>query len=72
MTGTRYISSDGLRVLMRATKAVRQNGGKLVMCCLNARISEIIAMAGLEHVLEIYSSRAAAQRVLEVFQTPQG
>ncbi len=65
MTETRYISSDGLRVMMRASKAVKSNGGKLVLCCLNARITEIVTMAGLDHVLEIHTTRAAAQRALE-------
>lgn len=65
MSETRYISSDGLRVLLRASKGVRKNGGKLVLCCLSARLTEIVTMAGLEHVLEIYATRTAAQRALE-------
>ena len=69
MTETRYISSDGLRVLMRATKAAKTNNGKLALCCLSARITEIISMAGLEHVLEIHPTRTAAQRALETHQT---
>lgn len=69
MTETRYISSDGLRVLMRGSKAARQHGGKVVLCCLNPRISEIIAMAGLDHVLEIYPNRTAAERALDAHRT---
>jgi anti-anti-sigma factor len=65
MSQARYISSDGLRVLMRASKSVKQNAGRLVLCCVNARIAEIVSMAGLEQVLEIYPSRAAAERALE-------
>jgi anti-sigma B factor antagonist len=65
MAETRYISSDGLRVLMRASKGTKNNGGKLVLCCLTARIGEIISMAGLDHVLDIYPSRAAAQSALD-------
>lgn len=67
MSETRYVSSDGLRVLLRASKAVKQNGGKLVLCCLSARLTEIVSMAGLEHVLEIHATRAAAQRALDAF-----
>lgn len=65
LSETRYVSSDGLRVLMRASKAAKQNGGKLVLCCLSARITEIVSMAGLDHILEIHPTRAAAQRALE-------
>jgi len=67
MSDARYISSDGLRVLMRASKGVKQNGGKLVLCCLNSRLTDIVSMAGLDHVLEIYAQRAAAERALNEF-----
>lgn len=65
MSETRYTSSDGLRVLIRASKAVKQNGGKLVLCCLTPRLTEIVTMAGLEHVLEIHPTRDAGERALE-------
>ena len=45
MTRTTYISSDGLRVLMRASKAAHRGGGKLVLCCLSARITEIVRLS---------------------------
>lgn len=70
MTETRYISSDGLRVLMRASKGTKNSGGKMVLCCLTARIAEIISMAGLDHVLEIHSTRATAERALEEHDAP--
>lgn len=71
MTATTYISSDGLRVLMRASKAIKNNGGKFVLCCLNARITEIVMMAGLDHILEIHPTRTAAQRALDAHKTPK-
>ncbi len=72
LSETRYISSDGLRVLMRATKAARQNGGKLVLCCLGTRVAEIVTMAGLDHVLDIHPSRDAAERALNPHSAPHG
>ena len=71
MSETRYVSSDGLRVLMRASKGVKQNGGKLVLCCLTPRLTEIVSMAGLDHILEIYTTRSAAQRALDAFPAAQ-
>jgi anti-sigma B factor antagonist len=71
MTETRYISSDGLRVLMRASKNTKNNGGKLVLCCLTARIEEIISMAGLDHILEIHPTRTAAERALVEHDAPK-
>lgn len=70
MSDTKYVSSDGLRVLMRASKAAHQGGGKLVLCNLSARLTDIVTMAGLDHVLEIYPTRTAAQRALEAHSTP--
>lgn len=64
MTETRYLCSEALRVLMRASKAVNQNGGKFVLCCLNARLAEIITMAGIDRVLEIYPTERAARQAL--------
>jgi len=71
MSETRYVSSDGLRVMLRASKAVKQNGGKLALCCLTPRLTEIVTMAGLDHILEIYPTRSAAQRALEAHLTAQ-
>jgi len=71
LTETRYVSSDGLRVMMRASKAVKNNGGRLVLCCLSTRLTEIVTMAGLDHVLEIYPTRSAAQRALEADEAPK-
>lgn len=72
MSETRYVSSDGLRVLMRASKGVKQNGGKLVLCCLTPRLTEIVSMAGLDHILEIYSTRSDAQRALDAHPAALG
>jgi anti-anti-sigma factor len=66
LTETRYVSSDGLRVMMRASKAIKQNGGRMALCCLSSRITEIVTMAGLEHILEIHATRSAAERALQM------
>ncbi len=70
LSETRYVSSDGLRVMLRASKAVKQNEGKLVLCCLSPRLLEIIDMAGLDRILEIYPTRTSAQRALDSFRSP--
>lgn len=65
MDATRYISSEGIRVLLRAKRVAEENGGHVSLCCLHARLVEILAMAGLEMVFDIHPTRAAAQRALE-------
>ena len=36
-----YISSAGLRVVLKAAREVYQKGGKIVLCCLNDVVKEI-------------------------------
>jgi anti-anti-sigma factor len=61
----RYISSNGLRVLLRISRAARQSGGGLKTCCATARVTEIFRMAGLDQVLEMYDHRVDAERAFE-------
>lgn len=65
MSDTRYLSSEGLRVLIRANRGIQKNHGKMVLCCLNARLVEIISMAGIDHILEIHPTTESARLVLE-------
>ena len=65
MSDTRYLSSEGLRVLIRASRGIQNNHGKMVLCCLNARLIEIISMAGIDRILEIHPTVEAAQLALD-------
>lgn len=65
MSDVSYISSNGFRVLLTASKTAQQNGGSLRVCCLNTRLAEIFEMAGFDQVFDIYGTRAAAERALE-------
>jgi stage II sporulation protein AA (anti-sigma F factor antagonist) len=64
LTGARYISSNGLRVLLVAQKNAQQQGGALVLCGLNPRLREIVEMAGFDRVFEIFETRQAAQAAM--------
>lgn len=59
---TRYIGSNGLRVLLATQKRARQNGGAVKLCCLGTRLQEIFAMAGLDRIFEIFETRAQAEQ----------
>lgn len=59
---TRYISSNGLRVLLAALKAARAHGGTLKLCCLTPRLVEIFEMAGFNQVFEIYENPDRAEK----------
>ncbi len=61
LSGTTYISSNGLRVLLAGHKTAQQNGGSLKLCCLAPRLVEIFEMVGFDQVFEIYEDREAAR-----------
>ncbi len=58
----RYVSSNGMRVLLAASKSARQQGGALKLCCLPPRLVEIFEMAGFDRVFEIYPSSEQAEK----------
>jgi anti-sigma B factor antagonist len=61
-----YISSAGLRVLLKAAKAARDGGGRLVLCSLGQSVREVFALAGLTAIFTIEPSRTSAlQRLAE-------
>ena len=60
LSDTRYISSNGLRVLLAAHKQANRSGGALKLCGLDARLTEIFEMAGFDRVFEIFSTREQA------------
>ncbi len=53
---TRYISSNGMRILLAAHKQSQQHGGSLKLCSLNPYILEIFAMAGFDRIFEIFDT----------------
>lgn len=64
LTHVRYISSNGLRVLLVALKNAQKQRGALVLCGLNARLFEIFEMAGFDRVFEIFQTRQAAEAAM--------
>lgn len=61
LEGTRYISSSGLRSLLAAARGAKKGGGAVKLCCLSARLREILEMAGFDQVFEIYPDRRRAE-----------
>ena len=60
LTDARYISSNGLRVLLAAQKQAHKQGGVLKLCGLDARLTEIFEMSGFDRVFEIFPTREQA------------
>ncbi len=61
---TRYISSNGLRVLLAAQKQAQKRGGAIKLCALSPRLIEIFEMAGFDRVFEIFETQAQAEESL--------
>ena len=61
-----YISSAGLRVLMKAANVLRKRGGRLVLCGLVGSVREVFDLAGLIPLLAVEPSR---DRALARFST---
>lgn len=52
-TKMEYISSSGLRVVLKAHKQVSACGGKFIMRNLNAEVRSVIDMTGFSRILTI-------------------
>jgi anti-sigma B factor antagonist len=51
---TEYMSSAGLRVLVSTLKAAKKNGGNLRIAQPSTRVKEVLDLAGLTPVFEVY------------------
>lgn len=54
LKGVDYMSSAGLRALVSMQKAAKKNGGTLRLAQLSARVTEVLELAGLAPVFDIY------------------
>jgi len=48
-----YISSAGLRVILKATKAVSREEGKIMLCAMQDYVKEVFEIAGFDSFLPI-------------------
>ena len=61
-----YMSSAGVRALVSALRSCQRHRRKMLLAHLSARVSEVIDLAGLRSVFEIYDSVGAALGVLNL------
>lgn len=55
-----YMSSAGLRALVSALKRVKNDGGDLRLCAPSERVREVLELAGLDSIFEIYEDQVTA------------
>lgn len=51
-----YISSAGLRVLLKTAKQIKLGGGKLALCSLNEQIREVLDISGFLDILDCHEN----------------
>lgn len=64
LADVQYVSSAGLRVMLKAAKIARGNGNKLVLAGLAPPVREVFHVSGFEAIFRIADDRAAALAAL--------
>lgn len=62
--GTAYVSSAGLRVLLKATKQLKQVNGAFGLCNANEQIAEVLKISGFSTIIDCYPSLDEALRAV--------
>lgn len=58
--GVEYMSSAGLREMVRVLKRVKRTGGDLRIANPSERVREVLELAGLDTIFEIYATQVEA------------
>ena len=48
-----YLSSGGLRVILRTAKELKRKQGQIVLCCLSEYVSEVFEISGFKTLIPI-------------------
>lgn len=64
LTHVTYISSSGLRALLRVRRQTQDAGGGLALCAMNDRVAEIFEMIGFNKLFQIFPDAPAAVAAL--------
>ena len=70
LTGTTFIDSTTLGVLVGGVKRLRTNDGQLSLVCSDRNITKIFEITGLDRVFTIHPSRDDALSTLQSSSTP--
>jgi anti-anti-sigma factor len=67
-----YMSSSGLRALLRARRQAQVGGGDVALCAMNERVTEVFEMIGFNNLFKIYATSAEAAAALAQSVTSEG
>ena len=57
LKGLHYISSAGIRVLLKAMNAIRRLNGRIILCCLEDYVKEVFETSGMGALLPIFPTK---------------
>jgi anti-sigma B factor antagonist len=63
-SAAKYISSSGLRVLLKTAKTVKAAGGRFGIFSLTPFVDHIFSTAGFSQIISIYDTEEAAVRAV--------
>ncbi len=59
-----YITSAGLRSILKVLKQVEAGNGRLALCCVTSPVQDLFKMAGFASFLQLYDTSEAALAAL--------
>lgn len=60
LSNVSFMSSYGIRVLLRGARIATSKGAKLVICCSDTEVCKVLKTAGTDDLIPVYSTRDAA------------
>lgn len=60
LAGVTYLSSSGLRALLRARKLAQAGGGDVVLCGMSPRVREVFEMIGFTSLFRVFERATEA------------
>jgi anti-anti-sigma factor len=52
-SGTAYVSSAGLRIMLVMTKKMKPTGGQFILCGMQQQVLDVFKLAGFEAMMDI-------------------
>lgn len=66
--GIKYLSSAGIRVILKLEKDTRQQNGKLILTGINQVVNQVLSMTGLRSQLSIYATLQEGKVAMQNFK----
>jgi anti-sigma B factor antagonist len=60
LSGVNYLSSAGLRVMVSTVRECKKHRGDVRLANISARVSEVLKLAGLNAIFQVYEDTTAA------------